>query len=326
MGAPSPICQRVAHALAQGEVALLPSDGLYMALVSAAHCESRDKLDELCGADPSLDSGPELVAFTRSADDLKAWGLALPKAASAAATAFWPGPLSFVYKVGSKTPLPEAFRDDALEVCCAKQSFLREVMRALAQESEEGNPPLLIGRHAHRNGKLPVTSGRWLPQSLGEKKIGDLLERVPFVIDAGPTQNGCLPTALQVSNSSLTLVRQGPISAETLADKLGQPVQQELRLSPASHGELQVHLAPEPAKGLMTVEELAADTWAVGVGPRPKNCPDERWIELYEKPEAFIAEFFDALARASDAGAKTVYVRVPNDELRSRLGLAAAKA
>lgn len=297
-----------------------------MALVSAAHCESRDKLDELCGSAPSPDTGPELVAFARSADDLKAWGLALPKPASAAATAFWPGPLSFIYEVSPQTPLPEAFRDDTLEVCCAKQSFLREVMRALAQESDSDHPPLLIGRHAYRKGKLPVTSGRWLPQSLGEEKIGDLLELVPFVIDAGPTQNGCLPTALQVSKSSLTLVRQGPISAETLADKLDQKVKQDLRLSPASHGDLQVHLAPEPSKGLMTVEELAADTWAVGVGPRPKNCPDERWIELYEDAEAFIAEYFDALAQASDAGAKTVHLRVPNDELRGRLGLPAAES
>lgn len=324
MGSPSPICKRVATALSQGEVALLPSDGLYMALVSAAHCEQRDKLDALCGA--AATHGPEtrLFAFVEDAHALSAWELPLPEAAAPVVEAFWPGPLSIVQAPSAKTALPKAFAGQTLELCCAQQSFLREVLAALHEMQDSVSPPMLIGIPSHRPGQLPVTSGRWLPQSLGEEKIADLLEQVPFIIDAGPTRNGCLPTAIAVNKDGLTLLREGPVSQQELADKFDGNITQALETFTSSFGDLE--LIPEvpkaPKKGLQPVQELAQDAWTIGVGPRPKNCPNDRWIELYEEPEAFIAEYFDALAQASDAGAKTVYLRVPNDALYTRLGLA----
>lgn len=321
MGSPSPISKRVAAALAKGQVALLPSDGLYMALVSAAHCEDRSKLDELCGAAATDKQGPDLVAFVQDANTLTAWGLPLPESASSLAEAFWPAPLSFVYTPEKASALPQAFSVQSLEVCCAQQSFLREILSALQELQDTVAPPMLIGRPSHRPGHLPVTSGRWLPRSLGEEKIADLLEQVPFVIDAGPTRTGCPPTALGFKDSDLCLLRSGPVSKAQLEEKHGKPIPEQLLSAPQSFGDLEL-IAEVPTTGLKPVQQLAADAWAIGVGPRPKNCPDDRWIELYEEPEAFIAEYFDALAQASDAGAKTVYLRVPSEELYERLGIA----
>lgn len=321
MGSSSPICQRIAGSLAQGKIALLPSDGLYMALVSAQHCESLAKVVSLCGQAATSVSAT-VMAFVPGVSALDPWGLKLPPQASELAKDLWPGPLSFIQTAPAESTLRKLAGKQAIEVSCARQSFLAEVLLGLAQLGKDDvRPPLLLGLPAHRPGELPVSSGRWLPRALGQEAFTDLLERAPFVIDAGPTQTGCLPTALNADDASLTLVRQGPISQATLEEKLKSPLERQLFADHPEYKDLVLRIAEPPSKGLEPVQELDRYAWAIGVGPRPKNCPDERWIELYDEPNAFIAKYFDALAQASDAGAKVIYLRLPNKELNGRLGL-----
>lgn len=321
MGSHSPICQRAAAALADGGVVLLPSDGLYMALISVLHSENRQAVDALCRVSAQDPEAQELWAFVRNAHDLEAWGLTLPAAAQEIALKVWPGPLSFVYPEPQSDHLDAAFAARRLEVCCPEQSFMAGVLDALAELDDTDLPPMLAGLPAHRPGALPVSSGRWLARSLGFSKIAELVEQVPFVADAGPTRTGCRPTAVELRDGGLQLVRRGPVALETLSEIVGSELPEALYSGDGAIEGLELRVEDPPAPGLQPVQALPENAWAIGVGPRPKNCPDSRWIELREGEEPFVAEYFDALARAAEAGAQTIHLRLPSPQLRDRIGL-----
>jgi L-threonylcarbamoyladenylate synthase len=66
---------------------------------------------------------------------------------------------------------------------------------------------------ANRSGEVSPTTAQHVARSLGD--------RVPLILDAGPTDIGIESTVVDVSGGNATLLRPGVISSEQLAEVVG---------------------------------------------------------------------------------------------------------
>ena len=169
-------------ALQGGDAVVLPTDTVYGL---AALPEFVDVLRALKGRPESMPIAV-LVDSIAQARTL----VALPAAAERVAAAFWPGPLTLV--------LPTTDRSSTLGVRCPDDEFVRSL--------------------AARVGPLSVTSanrhGEPTPPTAAEA-AASLAGPVGVVIDDGP-RTGVASTVVDVCDDTLTILREGPISAEQI--------------------------------------------------------------------------------------------------------------
>jgi len=122
------------------------------------------------------------------------------------ASRFWPGPLTCVIP---KLPnLPEAVSaTDTVGVRIPDHMVVRMLLR--------------------RAGPMAVTSanisGQPSPTS-AEEVYAQLNERIPLIIDGGPTPGGVASTVVDCTTSELKILRQGPISLEEIKSKLSSTI------------------------------------------------------------------------------------------------------
>ena len=115
-------------------------------------------------------------------------------------TKFWPGPLTLVL------PRQEIVPDivtAGLETVAVRMSA-HPVFRAVIEHY--GQP--LAAPSANRFGHISPTAAPHVMSELGE--------RIPLIIDGGPTQHGVESTIVKVEGAELTMLRAGPVTPEDL--------------------------------------------------------------------------------------------------------------
>lgn len=303
---------RIAQALHAGECVLLPSDGYYVAAVSAQHPEALAKAK--VWGDSKIEGCA--TAMTLDLQAIHEFGLSPDEEIVALCQKLWPAPLGIVLSS------PKALRehtDKNLEWRCPQISFTREVITHLAEL--ESKPAALLTQAARRGSRFFATSGRWLPAALELESMEALVDLCPYVADAGPTRFGCEPSLLKKVSGQWSLVRPGPVSREKLEKVLGQNVPDAGAADAvglAHCQQVQQHLVNSDPK-LPRLKH--ADAWAIGYGSaRSWWHSPEQWIELSENPEAYVAAYVDALHQASSHDAASIFVRLPPGLDPRRLG------
>lgn len=167
-------------ALVAGSAVVLPTDTVYGL---AALPEFVDQLYVLKGRPDAV----PIAVLVESLDQARTL-VRVPAAAERVANAFWPGPLTLVLQThdGQST----------LGVRCPDHPFVR----ALA-----GRVGALSTTSANRHGEAtPPTA---------EEAAASLAQPVALVIDGGPCR-GVASTVVDACDETLTILREGPISAE----------------------------------------------------------------------------------------------------------------
>lgn len=237
-----------------------------------------------------------LIVHVGSLDEAEAIAR-LDDRARGLAARLWPGPLTLVL------PLRQPSRIAALAVAGLDTVAVRmpahPAIRALIAAT--GRP--LAAPSANASGGLSPTSAAHVAASLGD--------RIPLVIDAGPSAHGLESTIVKLDADGATLLRPGPITAGAIEAILGEPLG-----SAAPHGaisapgQLAAHYAPRKPLRLNAIA-AAPGEWLIGFGAVTGDISLSRVGDTIEAA----ARLFELL-HAADAGDRRAIAVAPVPEVR----------
>lgn len=213
------------------------------------------------------------------------------------AAAFWPGPLTLVVPVradGAIASLVTAGLDTvAIRVPAhpAMQALLAATGKPLAAPS------------ANASGTISPTRAGHVLKSLGD--------RIPLIIDAGPTQMGLESTIVAVAGDRLRLLRPGPIDRVALEGATGLPLGGDASGRIEAPGQLASHYAP--AKPLrLDADDSKQGEWLIGFG----NIAGDTNLSVSGDLVEAAACLFELLHQADESAAESIAVaRVPDGGL-----------
>ena len=178
---------------------------------------------------------------------------------------FWPGPLTFVLQRQSIIPDIVTAGLDTVAVRISAHPVFGEIIR------EFGGP--LAAPSANRFGRISPTAAAHV--------IDELNDRIPLVIDGGPTEHGIESTIVAIRNDRIELLRRGPISAEELSEFGNVVVAAPNASTPEAPGQLPTHYAPRTP--LVIVDDVGSFA-----APEQKRCGLLAWSSGAE-PAQFAA-------------------------------------
>jgi L-threonylcarbamoyladenylate synthase len=166
---------------------------------------------------------------------------------------FWPGPLSLVLPRKEIVPDLVTAGLETVAVRWSAHPLFTEIIRNF------GGP--LAAPSANRFGCLSPTAA--------EHVHDELEDRIPLIIDGGPTMHGIESTIIAIRRGRMELLRRGPITSEQLVE-FGEVVTASPDAPRKAPGQLPTHYAPHTP--LVLVKTAAAF-----VRPRNKNCGLLAW-------------------------------------------------
>ena len=314
--------QRAAAILRDGGLVAFPTETVY-GLGAAAR--SADAIARLYAVKGRPADHPVIVHLA-SAEDLGAWAADVPPAATALATALWPGPLTLVLRRGEDVPDAVTGGRSTIGLRVPDQPLAL----ALLREFGDG----IAAPSANRFGAVSPTTAAHVRESLGDD--------VDLILDGGPCSVGVESTIVDLSEPAAPLLlRAGGTPVEEIAAVLGAAPQPDLGPSRAP-GMLAAHYAPRARVELFADgAELAARAAALLAAGTPRVAavlpaqtraalPPRLMVLARPRDTAAYARDLYALLRDADARGIDVLLVVPPDAagiglaVRDRLARAAA--
>ncbi len=182
---------RAASALRNGQVALLPAEGLYGYHALASSQAGIERLELL----KPRGTGKGWIALVARATDAYRWIAAVPAPAAVLIHAHWPGPLTLVLPAGPAVPAALIGPDGTVALRCPGSDFLRAVILAAGG--------LVVSTSANEPGAPPPAT----PPAAAP-------EAVALVVDAGPL-SGTASTVARVDGERVIVLRRGAIALES---------------------------------------------------------------------------------------------------------------
>jgi L-threonylcarbamoyladenylate synthase len=144
------------------------------------------------------------------------------------ADAGWPGPFTMVLPKREIVPEIVTAGLDTVAVRVSVHPVFSEIIRALGK-------PLAVPS-ANRFGRISPTTA--------QDVLDELKERIPLIIDAGPTLHGIESTIVAIRARGIHILRHGPITEEQLSEfgKINNVASAEKVSAP---GQLPTHYAPK---------------------------------------------------------------------------------
>jgi len=191
-------------ALHAGHLVIIPTDTVY-GLVGDLTAEAAQKIFALKGRD---DRKP-LPVLVGSIEQLRQVEAGMSLAGRLLADRYWPGPLTMVVYRNVDLPSQITAGRDTVGVRMPDHPFV------LALLARHGGP--LIATSANRSGALPATSVSEVTEAV--------IAGAALVVDGGDCPGRQASTVLDLTITPPTILRQGPVTAEQLAETLYTEVQ-----------------------------------------------------------------------------------------------------
>lgn len=212
------------------------------------------------------------------------------------AEAFWPGPLTLVLPLKDGANLAPAVNagGDSLAVRCPRGP-LRDLAAALDHP--------LAAPSANLSGHVSATTAHHV--------LSDLQNRIPLILDGGPTNLGLESTILDTRGPEPKLLRPGAVEADRIEAMLGTPIATSKKNAeaPVAPGQLASHYAPSVAVRLDVLpHDVRLGEAYLGFGKN--NLPDQ--INLSPNGDVSeAAEGFYAALRSLDQQRPTAIAIAP---------------
>jgi L-threonylcarbamoyladenylate synthase len=322
--APDPgILGHATDLLRSGQLVAFPTETVYGLGGNALDPEAVTRIFEAKGR-PSYNP---LIVHVPDADAARLLVTRWPEAAEQLARRWWPGPLTLVLPKAAMIPVEVT----AGLATVALRVPAHPVAHALLERA--GVP--LAAPSANRSGEVSPTTAMHVQQSLGD--------RVPLILDAGPTAVGIESTVVDLSGARPVLLRPGMISREALSQIIG-PVDlagasADAESARPSPGMLDRHYAPR-ARLVLYADPADARVRAAlaeaATGGRPsallhwssRTVPTDLAERLPSDPDGYARALYGALHQMDDQSASVILVEQPPagsawDAIRDRLERAA---
>lgn len=225
-------------ALRAGKLIALPTETVYGL---GADARNPDALRRIFAAKERPTDHP-LIVHIASVDQLSDWAREIPESARLLAEAFWPGPLTLIFK---KAP-------DVLDLITGNQDTVgvripsHPVAHALLAAFGGG----VAAPSANRFGRISPTTAEAVREELGFA--------VDVVLDGGQSEVGVESTIVDVTGDAPVILRPGMITAAQITAVLQQAVLSQQKKSPRVSGSLESHYAPRTKTMLIATEAVPA--------------------------------------------------------------------
>lgn len=312
--------------LTQGEIVALPTETVYglagcaldpIAVAKIFEAKERPHFDPLIVHLPNKEWLPKVTLPFSNPHQTKVLEALIDK--------FWPGPLTILLP-RNREVIPDLVTAGSPSV--AVRLSAHPAFAAVVQAF--GSP--LAAPSANRFGRISPTTAAHVVEELGE--------RIPFVLDDGPTPHGVESTIVSIeetagSEVAVRILRNGPITAEMLSSAVDCPIVERdfedsfvtafTDVGAAAPGQLPSHYAPQtPVTILKTGQSKEKTSGACGLLAFRKDQPP-RDVAEYDAVE-FLSDdgdlrqaasrLFAALRELDHANVKRIFVEeVPKDGL-----------
>ncbi len=189
------------EALRAGDLVILPTETVYGLACDAKNEDAVDKIFRAKGRDFSS----ALPIQVADASQLRMAAEEVPEAAIKAASRFWPGPLTMVFKKRRGEFNAVAAGGDTIAIRIPRHAVPLAVL-------EEFDAPLAV-TSANISGQPETVTA--------DDAIASVGDFVSVVIDAGPAQIGQASTVLDVTGECPKILRQGTITAQEIIEVIG---------------------------------------------------------------------------------------------------------
>jgi L-threonylcarbamoyladenylate synthase len=142
---------------------------------------------------------------------------------------FWPGPFTMVLPKRALVPEIVTAGLDTVAVRISSHPVFAEIVQLF------GRP--FAAPSANRFGRVSPTTAQHV--------LDELDEGIPLIIDAGPTHHGLESTIVSVRESSINILRRGPITAEQLSEFGKVDMVASAAHKILAPGQLSSHYAPQ---------------------------------------------------------------------------------
>ncbi len=257
------------------------------------------------GGPPITRSSCTSVVPTRSMN----WAIEVPDAARVLAGAFWPGPLTLVFRRSARARDIVTGGQDTVGLRSPAHAWARALLH------EFGGA--LAAPSANSFGRISPTTAQHVIDDLGVKPRG----KVDLILDGGPCPVGIESTIVDVCSDKPTLLRLGAITRDQLQEVLGRQVVDAGAQSPRAPGRLEKHYAPHTPLAVMSVDELAAMLSKPGgariavLAPLSllQNCRAEVALAIAaaERADDYARLLYSSLHRLDSSGADRLIVAEP---------------
>jgi L-threonylcarbamoyladenylate synthase len=314
---------RAAELLRAGEVVALPTETVYGLAANAFDREAVRRIFEIKGRP----AGNPVIVHVASLEMARGCVSAWPARADRLAVAFWPGPLTLVLPRAAQIPEAVTAGGPTVGVRWPNHPLIQAVIQAC------GFP--LAAPSANPSTGLSPTHADHVRRSLGN--------RVPLIIDGGPAQVGIESTVVDLSESTLRVLRPGMIHAESLIAAAGET---KLRTHSVagplrSPGLLPKHYSPKARLVVLSwKDETDLRAQIAKLSPVTQRCQVVAHTRIPlglaaaqvsvipHDPTAFARALYAELHRCDEAGAEWIVVEAVPDSpewegIRDRLQRAA---
>lgn len=191
-----------AKALRDGKLVAFPTETVYGLGANALNADAVKRIYEAKGRP----SDNPLIVHIADVSNLIKLVLEIPDAAVSLIKAFWPGPLTMVFKRSDLVPSIITAGLDTVAVRMPDSPIAQKLIK------ESGVP--VAAPSANLSGRPSPTTHKHV--------IEDLYGRVEYIIDGGPCKVGVESTVLDVTTDIPIILRPGGITLEMLEKILGK--------------------------------------------------------------------------------------------------------
>jgi L-threonylcarbamoyladenylate synthase len=289
---------RAAALLAAGELVAFPTETVYGL---GADAENPAAVAKIYATKGRPQDHPVIVHVAPGAD-IDYWVTDVPDEARQLVQAFWPGPLTLILKRNEHIPDAVSGGQDTVGIRCPSHPVAIQLLSAF-----KGGKGGVAAPSANKFGNVsPTTAQHVKDEFAGEVGAG---KAIAAVLDGGNSQVGIESTILDLSRLAThgpVLLRPGHISAQQIADVIGQLPQAPDQAAPRASGTLESHYAPKAPVALLptndipaTVSALAARGRRVALIHYTPMAAGEPYIALPDEPKGYAYGVYAAL-RAMD--------------------------
>jgi L-threonylcarbamoyladenylate synthase len=318
--------------LEQGGLVAFPTETVYGL---GADAENPAAVARIYEAKGRPNDHPVIVHVAPGAD-LDYWTTDIPAAARQLAQAFWPGPLTLILKRAAHIPDAVSGGQDTVGIRCPSHPVAIALLSAF-----KGGKGGVAAPSANKFGNVSPTTAQHVRDEFGlsedeassdEACTASLLSTV---LEGGPSQVGIESTIVDLSRLAThgpVLLRPGHISAQQIADVIGQLPAAPDQAAPRASGTLESHYAPRTPVTMLAHDELLAALAALQ-GKNIKvavishalpalSTPQQR---LPAEPAGYAYGIYAALRDMDQTGSDLILVETPpqdatwhgvNDRLR----------
>lgn len=302
----------VGQILREGGLAAIPTETVYGLAGNALEGKCAEKIFAAKGRP----SDNPLIVHISNISQWDALVSEIPDSAKALADAFWPGPLTIILPKSDLVPKEVSGGLDTVAVRMPENEIARAIIEA------SGVP--LAAPSANLSGKPSPTSASHV--------IDDMKGRIEAIVDSGDCNVGVESTVLSLAVSPARLLRPGKVTAQELAEVLGEVEIDDAVFDKlpegkraASPGMKYKHYSPDAPVVLVKgsfeafaryIKENASEGTVALCFEGEERALDVPSITYGRRddPSSQAKHIFDALRRVDKMGAKQVFARFPENE------------